>query len=190
MSENDKIRKLLFSKNCVKRAGEVNLENSVKFQEAIIDIIKSFEENCVPRSERNILFYFQGSPGGSVLVGLEDIDFVEQIKKMDITVYTLLAGSINSMEPVIYSKLAPKGHRYILPHAEIMIHQVLGQLAGQFADIKKQYKHMSDTNKTIMNMLVESTNMSLEEIEAACDRDTTYNAEEAVRLGLADHILY
>lgn len=183
------IRKLLVSKNCVKRVGEVCLENSVKFQESTVAIVQSFEENCIPFSERNILFYFQGSPGGSVLVGLEDIDFVEQIKKMDITVYTLVAGSINSMEPVIASKLAPKGNRYILPHAEVMIHQVLGQLSGQFADIKKQYKHMSDTNKIIMDMLAETTNMSIEEIEAACDRDTTYNAEEAVRLGFADYIL-
>lgn len=189
MNEKDKIRELLFSKNCVTMCNEINSETMKKIKDETIEKVRAFIENCTPLLERNILFYISGCPGGTPSAGWELKDFVEQVKKMNVTVYTLVGDRVASMGAVLACILAPEGNRYIFPHGEMLIHQVLGQLSGQFADIKKQFKYMSDTNKTIMEALTESTNMSIEEIEAACDRDTTYNAEEAVRLGLADHIL-
>ena len=82
-----------------------------------------------------------------------------------------------------------KGKRNILPHAEVMIHQVLGGVRGQATDIEIRTKHLLRTKKTMNQMLAELTGQPLERVEKDTDRDNFMTAREAKEYGLVDNIL-
>ena len=103
MNEKDKIRELLFSNNCVAMCNEINSETMKKVKDETIEKIRAFIENCTPLVERNILFYISGCPGGTPSAGWELKDFVEQVKKMNVTVYTLVGDRVASMGGALLS---------------------------------------------------------------------------------------
>src|SRR5262249_25546018 len=80
--------------------------------------------------EKDIFLYIN-SPGGSVTAGLAIYDTMQYIKP---DVSTLCIGQAASMAAWLLASGA-KAKRYALPHARIMIHQPLGGVQGQAADI-------------------------------------------------------
>src|ERR1700746_1382404 len=81
------------------------------------------------------------SPGGSVTAGMAIYDTMHYIT-CDVATYCLgLAESIGA---------STKGKRNALPHAEVMIHQVLGGAQGSAADMLIRTKHLLRTKK-LMN---------------------------------------
>ena len=67
------------------------------------------------------------SPGGSITAGMAIFDTMNFIKS-DIS--TICVGMAASMAAFLLSS-GEKGKRYILPNAEVMIHQPLGGAQGQ-----------------------------------------------------------
>src|SRR3954447_11355793 len=67
------------------------------------------------------------SPGGSVTAGLSVLDTMRYIT-CDVQTYCL--GIAASMGATLLAA-GTKGKRNILPHGEVMIHQVLGGIGGQ-----------------------------------------------------------
>ena len=65
---------------------------------------------------------YVNSPGGHVTAGLAIYDTMQYIKA---PVHTVSIGLSASMGSIILAG-GEKGHRYALPHSEIMIHQPLG----------------------------------------------------------------
>ena len=82
-----------------------------------------------------------------------------------------------------------KGKRNALPHAEVMIHQVLGGIRGQATDIQIRTEHLLRTKKTMNRLLAEWTGQPLERVEKDTDRDNFLTAREAKDYGLVDNIL-
>ena len=74
------------------------------------------------------------SPGGSITAGMAIFDTMNFIKS-DIS--TICVGMAASMAAFLLSS-GEKGKRYILPNAEVMIHQPLGGAQGQATEIKTQ----------------------------------------------------
>lgn len=72
------------------------------------------------------------SPGGSITAGMAIFDTMNFIKS-DIS--TICVGMAASMAAFLLSS-GEKGKRYILPNAEVMIHQPLGGAQGQATEIK------------------------------------------------------
>ena len=72
------------------------------------------------------------SPGGSITAGMAIFDTMNFIKS-DIS--TICVGMAASMAAFLLSS-GEKGKRYILPNAEVMIHQPLGGAQGQASEIK------------------------------------------------------
>ena len=81
------------------------------------------------------------------------------------------------------------GKRYVLPNSEEMIHQPLGGAYGQAADVEIMAKHVIETKHKLNQILSENTGRTIEEIEAATDRDNFMNAAQAIEFGIADHIM-
>ena len=81
-----------------------------------------------PKKEINI---YINSPGGSVTSTLAIIDTMNHIKN---DVATTCVGIAASGAAMVLSA-GKKGKRYILPNAEVMIHQPLGGVEGQATDI-------------------------------------------------------
>ena len=135
-------------------------------------------------SEEPIHIYIS-SPGGSVMAGLAILDTMQLINA---PVYTYAMGMVASMAAVIFT-CGEKGHRYILPNAEVMIHQPLGGTSGQASDIEIQANHISKLKKRLYAILAEATGRNVKIIEKESDRDNYFEATKAIEFGLADAIL-
>lgn len=135
-------------------------------------------------SSKDIQLYVN-SPGGSVTAGLAIIDTMNHIKN---DVSTVCVGIAASMGAVILSS-GKKGKRFILPNAEVMIHQPLGGVEGQATDIAITAKHILKTREKLSKMLSANTGKPLTQVEKDVDRDFFLDAEEAKKYGIVDKIL-
>ena len=136
-------------------------------------------------SEKDISFYIN-SPGGSVTAGMAIYDTMQYIK---CDVSTICMGMAASMGAFLLSSGA-KGKRYVLPNAEVMIHQPSGGAKGQATDIKIVADHILRTKAKLNKILAENTGKPIEVIAADTERDNFMTAEEALEYGLVDKIMY
>lgn len=123
------------------------------------------------------------SPGGSVTAGLAILDTMKLIKSK---VCTYCIGLAASMASVL---LSSGDRRYIVPHAEVMIHQPLGGTKGQATDIEIAAKHISRTKGILNTIIAENCKRPYDEVSQDMERDNWKSAEEAVAYGLVDKII-
>ena len=135
-------------------------------------------------TEKDIHFYIN-SPGGSVSAGLAIFDTMQHVRA---DVSTVCVGMAASMGAVLLAGGA-KGKRFILPNAEVMIHQVMGGAQGQASDIKITADHILKTRDRLNKILSECTGKPLDVIAEDTDRDNWLTAEEAVEYGLVDKVI-
>ncbi len=134
-------------------------------------------------SEKDIYLYIN-SPGGSVTAGLSIIDTMNHIKP---DVSTVCVGLAASMGSLILSQ-GTKGKRFILPNAEVMIHQPSGGAYGQATDIDITAKHILKTRDRLNKMLAKATGQKLTKIQQDVDRDFFMDAHEARKYGIVDKV--
>jgi len=127
------------------------------------------------------------SPGGVVTSGMVMYDTIKMIQS---PVSTICMGLAASMGSILLSAGA-KGHRYIYPHGEVMIHQpsLGGYYQATSADIEIQANQILKTKQLGAKILAENCNKTVEQILADFDRDYWMDATEAVAYGIADSIL-
>lgn len=134
--------------------------------------------------KKDISLYIN-SPGGSVTSTLAIIDTMNHIKN---DVSTVCIGIAASGGALVLSA-GQKGKRFILPNAEVMIHQPLGGTEGQASDIAITAKHILKTKESLNKMLAKNTGQSLSQIEKDVDRDFYMDANEAKKYGIVDKII-
>jgi ATP-dependent Clp protease protease subunit len=125
------------------------------------------------------------SPGGSVTAGMAIYDTMHFVT-CDVATYCI--GMAASMGATLLAAGA-KGKRNALPHAEVMIHQVLGGARGAATDMLIRTKQLLRTKKLMNELLAKHTGQPLERIERDTDRDNFMSAKEAQEYGLVDHVL-
>jgi len=125
------------------------------------------------------------SPGGSVTAGMAIYDTMHYLT-CDVSTYCI--GMAASMGATLLAA-GTKGKRNALPHAEVMIHQVLGGAQGSVTDMMIRTKHLLRTKRSMNEMLAKHTGQPLEKIEKDTDRDNFMSAIEARDYGLVDHVL-
>lgn len=135
--------------------------------------------------EKKDITLYINSPGGSVSAGMAIIDTMNFIKPH---VSTVCIGMAASMGAMILS-CGEKGKRFILPNAEVMIHQPLGGAEGQASDIAIQAEHILKTRDTLYKMLAENTGKPLDTIKKDADRDYWMSANESVKYGIVDKVI-
>ena len=141
-----------------------------------------FLESQAPN--RPIKLYIN-SPGGTVTAGLAIYDTMQYIK---CEVVTICIGMAASMAAVILAA-GQKGKRYILPNAEVMLHQVMGEAGGQATEIEISAKHIIKIRDRMNRILAKHTSQPLKKIEKDTDRDFYLSAEEAKEYGIVDEII-
>jgi ATP-dependent Clp protease protease subunit len=124
------------------------------------------------------------SPGGVVTAGLAIHDTMQYIKPK---VSTVCIGQACSMGSFLLAAGEP-GRRIALPNARIMVHQPSGGARGMASDIEIQAREILRLRKRLNECYVKYTGKSLAEIEAALDRDTWLDADEALAFGLVDKV--
>lgn len=125
------------------------------------------------------------SPGGEVTSGMAIYDTINYVAA---DVSTICVGMAASMAAFLLSAGTP-GKRFILPNAEVLIHQPLGGHFGQASDIEIHAKHIVRLKGRLNKMLAEHTGQTVEKIKQDTDRDYIMTAEEAVKYGIADKVV-
>ena len=131
------------------------------------------------------IYLYINSPGGHVTSGLAIYDTMQYIKP-DIT--TICIGQAASMAAVLLAA-GNAGHRFALPHARVMMHQVLAGVQGQASDIEIHAREILRVREDLNKILELHTGQTLEKIEKDTDRDFFLNAQSAVDYGVVDAII-
>ena len=124
------------------------------------------------------------SPGGSVTAGMAIFDTMRYIKPQVRTVCLGMAASMGAF----LLMAGEKGKRFVLPNAEVMIHQPSGGAQGQTTDVTIHAEWLLKTKKKMNGLMSEMTGQPLEIIERDVERDHFMTAEEALRYGIVDQI--
>ena len=130
--------------------------------------------------DKDINLYID-SPGGEITSGLAIFDTMNFVK---CDVATTCIGMCASLLTA-----GAKGKRFILPNAEVMIHQPSGGSQGQASDIKIQAEHILRTRDRLNRIMAERTGRTVEEIARDTERDNWMSAQEALSYGLVDKIV-
>lgn len=134
--------------------------------------------------DRRIQMYIN-SPGGAVYSGLAIYDTMQQIAA---PVSTVAVGITASFGTVLLTAGA-SGMRLALPNATIHMHQPLGGAQGQASDIVIQAEEIVRLKKRIIDIFVNHTGKTSQEVERVTDRDVYMTAQEATDFGLIDSVL-
>lgn len=135
--------------------------------------------------EREIYLYIN-TPGGSVYAGLAIYDTINHLRA---PVSTYCVGMAASMGALLLAS-GQKGKRNALPNSRIMLHQPSSGYQGTAADIEIAAKEILGTRERLNRILAERTGQTLKKINADVDRDRWMSAEEAVKYGLVDQVLW
>lgn len=125
------------------------------------------------------------SPGGSISAGLAIYDTMQFIKP---DVSTICIGMAASMGAFLLAG-GQKGKRFVLPNAEVMIHQPSGGAEGQASDIEISAKHIVKLRAQLNDIFAKNTGQKLSKIESDVERDSWMGAEEAKKYGIVDEII-
>ncbi len=134
--------------------------------------------------DRDISIYIN-SPGGAVTAGLAILDTMRFVKP---AISTFCVGQAASMAAVLLSAGA-KGKRFALPNSRIIIHQPLGGVQGQAADIDIQAREILRLRERLNHILVETTGREYEKIADDTDRDYIMAAQQAKEYGIIDEVI-
>ena len=131
------------------------------------------------------IFVYVNSPGGNVTSGLAIYDTMQYIKP---DVATMCLGQAASMAAVLLAAGA-KGKRYALPHARVMLHQVLGGIEGQATDIEIHAKEILRIREELNRILAKHTNQPIDRIAKDTERDYFLRPNDALEYGIVDAII-
>jgi ATP-dependent Clp protease protease subunit len=133
---------------------------------------------------RDISLYIN-SPGGSVTAGLAIYDTMRMIPN---DVSTLAMGLAASMGQFLLTAGTP-GKRYVLPHAEVLLHQGSAGLGGSAIDIEIQAERLERMKDLMMRLTAEHSGQPVDKVERDARRDKWFTADEARDYGLVDAVL-
>lgn len=168
---------------------------SMLLQNRIIDMSSGFDAKSSSLL-RSSLLYLQNkdknkpihlyidSPGGSVLSGLAVLDTMRTITPK-VNVYCV--GTAASMGSIILA--GATGTRYLLPHSQVMLHQVSSGSKGQVEDMIINTVHAKNLDIDIQRLFGRITGRTRDEIVAVMNRDSWFTAQQAIDFGLADKIV-
>jgi len=125
---------------------------------------------------------FINSPGGSVVDGMAIYD---TLRRVQAPVYAVVCGMAASMGAVILSG-CEKGHRYIQPHGEVLLHQPLGGARGPATDIQISARRIIKIKDRLLHILADNCGQPYEKVVEDCDRDHWLDADEAIAYGICD----
>jgi ATP-dependent Clp protease protease subunit len=134
--------------------------------------------------KKDISLYIN-TPGGSVTAGMAIYDTMQYIQP---NVGTICIGQALSMGAILLAGGA-KGKRQSLPNARILLHQPMGGMTGQVADLEIHAREIIKIREQINTILVECTGQEPDRIKSDTERDFFMSAEQARDYGVIDEII-
>ena len=134
--------------------------------------------------KKDIKLYIN-SPGGVVNAGLAIYDTMQYVK---CDVATICLGIAASMGAVLLAAGA-KSKRFVLPNAEVMLHQIMGSAEGQATEVEISARHILKMKERLNAILALHTGKNIEQIAKDTDRDFYLDARQALDYGLVDSVI-
>lgn len=155
----------------------IDKETAISFVQAMLYLAKTPEPIDI----------YINSPGGEVNSGLLIYDTIQACQN-EINMYCI--GQAASMAAVLLAAGQP-GRRFILPHSNVMIHEVLvsSGIGGSATSISRISESIMETRNLMNGILAQHTGKTLEEINAATSFDNLMTAQQAVEFGICDCIV-
>jgi ATP-dependent Clp protease protease subunit len=125
------------------------------------------------------------SPGGAVYAGLGIYDTMQFISSKVSTICTGIAASMASVLLVA----GAKEKRFALEHSRVMIHQPMGGMQGQAADMEITVREIVKIKEELYKIISSHSGKPYEDVERDSDRDYWMTATEAKEYGMIDDIL-
>lgn len=86
--------------------------------------------------------------------------------------------------------LGQKGNRLALPNASIMLSQPKGRARGQATDVAIKAKEVAANRRTTAELIAQACGKDVAIVEQDSSRAKYLSAEEAIKYGLVDKVLY
>ncbi len=126
------------------------------------------------------------SPGGSVIQALSAYD---TISGLTCPVYTYCNGYAASAGSLLFMA-GDEGHRYILPNAKVMLHELSGGTRGKLTAMNQDNILSNHLEENLENIYAHHTGRPVREIRSWLrNGDRWLTAADAVAHNLADHIV-
>ena len=173
-----RIQDAMFMRREITLSGEIT-------QESAAACIMQLQYLAAQTADEEITLYINSS-GGDVTAGLALYDVMQAVK---CPIHTVCMGMAASMGAILFTA---GDIRDIMPHARIMIHDPrLSQgVTGDAMRLNDISKDLLEMRRVLGLILARHTKKKLQEIFKATQKDTWFNAQEAVNFGLADKIIY
>ena len=156
--------------------GEINQRIAREVSEKLLVLAADSDED---------IKLFINSQGGHVESGDTIFDMIRFVRPRVKIVGT---GWVASAGALIYAAV-PKEDRYSLPNTRFLLHQPMGGMSGQAADIAIEAEEILKMRRRLNQIFARQTGQPLEKVERDTDRNFWMSAEEAKEYGLVGNIV-
>lgn len=127
------------------------------------------------------------SPGGEVSSGIAVYDYMKMMRAPLRTVCVVTAASMGAI------LFLAGDYREMSPHSQLMIHDPApggGSMQGMKpAQMEEHLKSLKKVQKVLCEIISKTTGKSLKEVKSKTQKDSYFDAEEAIEYGLATSIM-
>ncbi|HEY7263647.1 MAG TPA: ATP-dependent Clp protease proteolytic subunit [Trebonia sp.] len=135
-----------------------------------------------PDQEINLYINCEGGDMTSMLAVYDTMQFIQA------PVYTTCVGQAIAAGAVLLAAGEP-GHRLMLPHARVVLHQPAASGQGTIPDLILQADEVVRLRADMESVLSRHTGQSVQTLRADTDRDRVFTAHAALEYGLIDQVL-
>lgn len=128
---------------------------------------------------------YLNSPGGEIPAMLAVYDAMQFVRPM---VETTCVGQAVATAAVLLAGGEP-GHRQILRHGRVVLHQPAAQSRGTIPDLILETEEVERTRSLLEELLAQHTGRSAEQVREDTERDLVLTAEAALEYGVVDAVL-
>ena len=150
------------------------------------EAVKSEFDNAIENKVDTITVDIQ-SHGGDLHTGRAILGFMDRAKTLGITVKTEVFSYAYSMGAAIFQG-ATKGQRFIGEFGELMNHQAMTGVYGNADEMREMSSKLDDVTANLATVILRNDKAKENEAEImdALKSEKFINANDAIRLGLAD----
>lgn len=156
--------------------GDVESENCLELSKELRRLNMEYQD-CPP-----IYLHIQ-SYGGDPFCAFAIVDLLREMK---CPVHSIVEGLAASAAVMI---AASCNRRSITKNSFMMVHQLSRECGDKFHEINDNLKLLEMATQTMIDILDENSKLPSEEIRRLLDRDSWFNASQALELGFVDEII-
>ncbi|ANN18706.1 ATP-dependent Clp protease proteolytic subunit [Amycolatopsis orientalis] len=135
-----------------------------------------------PEQEINLYINTEGGDPSAMLALYDTMRFIKA------PVATTCVGQAVAAGAILLAA-GKAGHRFVLPHTRVVLHQPAAQGRGTIPDLILQADEVVRVRTQLEEILSAHTGRSVADLRHDTDRDRVFDAAGAVAYGLADRVL-